>query len=167
MQSVLHHYTVAMNITPGSGGRFPGSAASAHAPQRVNEGAMRVLVADDNADAAQTTAMLLEMWGYDVLVAENGSQALEFAERFRPEIALIDVGMPDMNGYQVAETLRRTPHGRNAKLIAVTGWGQEADKLEASRAGFDHHLTKPVEPTHLQPLLESLQSKILAANSPA
>ena len=118
---------------------------------------MRVLVADDNLDSTQTCSMLLEMWGHEVRVANSGTEALEIAEQFQPEVVLLDIGMPDLSGYQVAGALRASPWGKQATLIAVTGWGQEDDKQQASNAGFDHHLTKPVEPLHLQPLLESLR----------
>jgi CheY-like chemotaxis protein len=117
---------------------------------------MRVLVADDNVDSTQTCSMLLEMWGHEVRVANSGREALDIAGSFQPDVVLLDIGMPDMSGYEVAGAMRSSPWGRKATLIAVTGWGQEDDKQRASAAGFDHHLTKPVEPLHLQPLLESL-----------
>lgn len=118
---------------------------------------LRVLVADDNLDSAQTCSMLLEMWGHDVRVANSGTEALEIADAFQPEVVLLDIGMPDLSGYEVAGALRSRPWAKDATLIAVTGWGQEDDKQRASNAGFNHHLTKPVEPLHLQPLLDSLR----------
>ncbi len=129
-----------------------GDAESAQPSKRL-----RVLVADDNADAAQTCAMLLELWGHEVRIAHSGREAVEAAHKFEPQVALIDIGMPDITGYEVARTLRTSPVGREATLIAVTGWGQEEDKQNATGAGFDHHLTKPVDPARLQPLLESLR----------
>jgi PAS domain S-box-containing protein len=121
------------------------------APKRL-----RVLVADDNDDSAQTCAMLLQLWGHEVRTASNGEEALAVAEQFRPEVALLDIGMPQLSGYEVAERLRQCPWGQAATLIAVTGWGQEDDKHQANQAGFDHHLTKPVDPKQLQPLIESV-----------
>jgi PAS domain S-box-containing protein len=121
------------------------------APKRL-----RVLVADDNDDSAQTCAMLLQFWGHEVRTASNGEEALAVAEQFRPEVALLDIGMPQLSGYEVAERLRQCPWGQAATLIAVTGWGQEDDKHQANQAGFDHHLTKPVDPKQLQPLIESV-----------
>jgi len=118
---------------------------------------LRVLVADDNEDSAQTCAMLLELWGHEVRTAGNGEEALAVAEAFRPEVALLDIGMPLLSGYEVAARLRQCEWGRAATLVAVTGWGQQEDKLQASEAGFDHHLTKPVDPKQLQPLIESLR----------
>jgi PAS domain S-box-containing protein len=118
---------------------------------------LRVLVADDNDDSAQTCAMLLELWGHEVRTANNGEEALAVAEQFRPEVALLDIGMPQLSGYEVAERLRQCPWGQGATLIAVTGWGQEDDKQQANQAGFDHHLTKPVDPKQLQPLIESVR----------
>ena len=118
---------------------------------------LRILVADDNADAAETCAMLLELWGHEVEVVHGGQAAVVAAEQFRPHVALLDIGMPQLNGYQVAELMRAAPWGRHATLVAVTGWGQEEDRQHALSAGFDHHLTKPVDPKQLQPLLESLR----------
>ena len=116
---------------------------------------LRILVADDNADAAETCAMLLELWGHEVAVVHAGNEAVAVAETFKPQVALLDIGMPGLNGYQVAEQLRAAPWGRHATLVAVTGWGQEEDRQHALAAGFDHHLTKPMDPRMLQPLLES------------
>jgi PAS domain S-box-containing protein len=114
---------------------------------------MRVLVADDNVDSTQTCSMLLEMWGHEVRVANSGREALDIAGSFQPDVVLLDIGMPDMSGYEVAGAMRSSPWGRKATLIAVTGWGQEDDKQRASAAGFDHHLTKPVDADEVQALL--------------
>ncbi|HXS26511.1 MAG TPA: PAS domain-containing protein [Steroidobacteraceae bacterium] len=113
----------------------------------------KILVADDNQDAADSLAMLLRLAGHEVRVATNGRAALALANAFRPSAALLDIGMPKLNGYEVARALRSEPWGKNMRLIALTGWGQEEDKRQARAAGFDHHLTKPVGYEHLQELL--------------
>ncbi len=120
----------------------PEAAPPAPAPA----GPRRVLVADDNRDAADTLALLLEMSGHQVCVAYDGLQALATAREMRPEVALLDIGMPGMDGHAVARAVRAEPWGAAVLLVAVTGWGQEEDRRRAREAGFDHHVTKPVEP---------------------
>jgi PAS domain S-box-containing protein len=115
----------------------------------------RVLVADDNRDAADSLAMLLELSGHDVRVAHDGRTALSLAQVFRPDISLLDIGMPDLSGYEVAQALRRETWGAQIRLIALTGWGQEDDRRRAQEAGFDHHLTKPVDPEMLESVLSA------------
>jgi CheY-like chemotaxis protein len=115
---------------------------------------LRILVADDNADSCETCGTLLELWGHEVRTARNGREALAEIESFEPDVALLDIGMPLLNGYDVARQLRAS--GRAITLIAVTGWAQEDDKQQAVAAGFDYHLTKPLDPARLQPLLETL-----------
>jgi PAS domain S-box-containing protein len=105
----------------------------------------RILVADDNRDAASSLATLLALDGHDVRVANDGARALVEAESFRPHIALLDIGMPRRNGYDVARTIRAAPWGQSMVLVAVTGWGQSEDKRRAKEAGFDHHFTKPLD----------------------
>jgi DNA-binding response OmpR family regulator len=113
----------------------------------------RVLVADDNTDAADSLAMLLELSGYDVRVAHNGRAALALAQTFRPHTAVLDIDMPDISGYEVARELRRGKGGAEMRLIALTGRGQDSDRLRANKAGFNHHITKPGDPTALEALL--------------
>lgn len=113
----------------------------------------RVLVADDNADAADSLAMLLELEGHEVRVAHGGRAALEIAAVFQPEVALLDIGMPDLTGYQVAEALRRESWGRAIELVALTGWGQDGDRRRSKAAGFDRHLTKPIDVDELTGVL--------------
>lgn len=115
----------------------------------------RVLIADDNHDGAETLAMILEMLGHEVHVAHSGEEALEVGARCRPEIGILDIGMPDLSGYEVAKRIRHEAWGAKITLIAVTGWGQESDKRMAHAAGFDHHLTKPVDPERLAQLFDS------------
>ncbi len=122
------------------------SAAGAHSR-------CKVLVVDDNRDGADSLAMLLETSGFEVAVAYSGHEALETVARYRPDVAVLDIGMPGMNGYEVAERLRRDGWGRHLTLIALTGWGQVDDKRKAQAAGFDHHLTKPVDVCLLEQLL--------------
>jgi CheY-like chemotaxis protein len=112
----------------------------------------RVLIADDNHDGAETLAMILEMFGHEVHVAHSGEEALEVGARCRPDIGILDIGMPDLSGYEVAKRIRHEAWGAKITLIAVTGWGQENDKRMAHAAGFDHHLTKPVDPDCLAKL---------------
>jgi len=115
----------------------------------------RVMVADDNKDAADALAMLLELSGHEVRVAHRGRAALELAQRFRPDVAIIDIGMPDLSGYDVAKELRRESWGTGICLIALTGWGQDDDRQRAKDAGFDRHMTKPVEAWALEELLSN------------
>jgi PAS domain S-box-containing protein len=115
--------------------------------------ACKVLVADDNRDAADSLSILLQRDGHEVLKAYEGNAALAAAEAFRPDVALLDIGMPGLNGYEVAEQIRAQPWGREITLIALTGWGQAQDRQRALAAGFDHHVTKPVEPEKLQALV--------------
>jgi PAS domain S-box-containing protein len=115
----------------------------------------RVLVVDDNVDAAESAAMLLRMWGHLVQTAYNGPAALEAERAFQPEVVLLDIGLPGMSGYQVAEQLRSRPESRALVLVALTGYGQEEDRRRAREAGFNYHLTKPPDPGILEALLAS------------
>ena len=108
-----------------------------------------VLVVDDNIDAAQTLAHLLEAFGHDVRVAHDGDAALALAREAAPDVVLLDIGLPGMNGYEVVRHLRTDPRTRGATVIAITGYGQEADRRRALEAGFDQHLVKPVAPDQL------------------
>jgi PAS domain S-box-containing protein len=127
----------------------------AAAPEQASSARLsrKILVADDNEDAANTLALMLRLAGHDVRTAYGGRAALTLAHEFEPELALLDIGMPDLSGYEVAALLRSTPRGKHVRLIALTGWGQDEDKRRALAAGFDHHLTKPVHPQQLDELL--------------
>jgi CheY-like chemotaxis protein len=118
---------------------------------------LRVLVADDNHDSAELSASLLELWGHDAYTGHTGREALELAARHHPHVSLLDIGMPDLNGYEVAAEIRKVPWGKQMLLIAITGWGREEDKKRALSAGFDYHLTKPIDPRKLRALLSSLE----------
>jgi CheY-like chemotaxis protein len=113
----------------------------------------RVLVVDDNRDAADTLALLLELMGHVTRTAHDGVAALEAGAAFEPEIVLLDIGLPRMNGYEVCRKLREEAWGRGAFVVALTGWGQAEDQRNASEAGFDRHLVKPVEEDVLQKVL--------------
>jgi signal transduction histidine kinase len=112
-----------------------------------------VLVVDDNVDAAETLQMFLELSGCVARVAHSAAEALKVFKQFRPQVALFDIGLPDMNGYELARRVRQLPGGSDVLLIAATGWGQETDKQLAFDAGFDHHLTKPIDFDKLRALL--------------
>jgi signal transduction histidine kinase/DNA-binding response OmpR family regulator len=131
---------------------------SDHDAQTANQARFRILIADDNKDAAQSTGMMLRMLGHEVRSVHNGLQALEEASAFRPDVILLDIGMPQMNGYETARRIRQKRWGKDMVLIALTGWGQEEDKERATAAGLDYHFTKPVNPTDLEKFLANLQS---------
>ena len=134
-----------------------GSAASSES-MRASPG-YRVLVADDNRDAADSLAMLLQIAGYEVHLAHSGDEAIRLAQRERPSALILDIGMPDTSGYEVAQSLRQQEWARQALFIAVTGWGQIEDKHRAHEAGFDHHLTKPVDAQELETLLKRFRER--------
>lgn len=114
----------------------------------------RVLIADDNRDAAESLSILLQIEGHDVRVVHEGLAALDEFQSFRPDIVLLDIGMPGLNGYEIAREIRKSEHdGAGVTLVAVTGWGQDSDRARAVEAGFDHHFTKPVEPDLLTALV--------------
>jgi two-component system CheB/CheR fusion protein len=109
-----------------------------------------VLVVDDNVDAAKSIAMILTLSGYDVRCVHDGPSALQAAHAYRPDVVVLDIGLPGMNGYEVAQHLRATPDFKRTPLVAVTGYGQDDDRRRSKEVGFDHHLTKPVDPNALQ-----------------
>ncbi len=113
----------------------------------------RILLADDNRDAAESLAIILRLEGHEVDLAHDGASALRSFESMRPDVALLDIGMPGASGYDVARQIRSRPEGGNVLLIAITGWAQDSDRAQSRAAGFDHHLTKPVEPETLIGLL--------------
>jgi CheY-like chemotaxis protein len=161
----LHGGTVtAESGGPGAGSRFrvrlprsqptvePKAMVSTPPETRVIK---RVLIADDNVDAAESLQLWLEMAGHEVHVALTGPAALKLAETVQPQVALLDVGMPGMTGLEVAAKIREAPWGREMVLIALTGWGQEEDLRRTKAAGFDHHLTKPVAPDAIEELIRT------------
>ena len=118
----------------------------------------RILVADDNSDALESLATLLQLSGHEVFTAGNGAVALESAEQHRPEVALLDIGMPKLDGYEVARRIRAQPWGQRITLVALTGWGQDSDRRRSQEAGFDSHLVKPLDLDKLTELLAALPS---------
>jgi CheY-like chemotaxis protein/two-component sensor histidine kinase len=123
------------------------AAAPRHGPRR------RILVVDDNRDAAQALKLLLETDGHEVRVAADGAGGLALARQYKPEVALLDIGLPSMDGYELARRMREEPALEGTLLVAVTGYGQMHDRARASASGFNHHLVKPVEFSALQRLL--------------
>jgi CheY-like chemotaxis protein len=114
----------------------------------------RILVVDDNEDARDTLGLMLEVLGHSVRSAADGLQALQVGSEFEPDVVLLDLGMPRLNGYDAALQMRRLPWGANALLIATSGWGQPEDLRRSRDAGFDHHLVKPIDIDELMGLLE-------------
>jgi PAS domain S-box-containing protein len=132
------------------------ASASVHAAQPAADGmGKHVLVVDDNRDSAESLAMYLELMGHTVSTAFDGEQAITTVQAKRPEVVLLDIGLPGQNGYEIARKIRETAGGREILLVAITGWGQEEDKRRAREAGFDLHLTKPVDPHAIADLLQT------------
>jgi CheY-like chemotaxis protein len=127
----------------------------------------RILVADDNRDALESLARLLTLGGHEIHTSVDGVQALEAATREHPELVLLDIGMPGMNGYEVARRIRARPWGREATLVAITGWGQETDRQRSREAAFDSHCVKPLDPQYLFTLLDSLPAPGNSGIAPA
>jgi PAS domain S-box-containing protein len=126
--------------------------------ERVGPAARRrVLVVDDNVDAASSLAMMLKLMGNDTQTAHDGLEAMDMAAAFKPDVILLDIGMPKLNGYEVARRIRQEAWGRNVVLVACTGWGQEEDKRRSQEAGFNLHMVKPVDPAALEKTLAGLK----------
>jgi len=151
----------------GQGARFDvrlpldveGLPAPQPVPARHEFPGARVLVVDDNVDAAQSLAMLLELMGYEAKAVYSGRAALEIAVAYDPVAIILDIGMPGMNGYEVARQLRESADSENVVLIALSGFAQDDDRSRAMRTGFDAHLVKPVELETLEALLERLAKR--------
>jgi len=154
----------AASAGPGLGSRFtvhlPGASRMAMSeperPPAVNGrdvAGKRILLADDNRDAAESLAIILRLEGHEVELAHDGTAALRAFRDWRPQVALLDIGMPQASGYDVARQIRSAAGGEAVLLIAITGWAQDADKAQSRDAGFDHHLAKPIEPEALIALL--------------
>jgi PAS domain S-box-containing protein len=148
----------------GSGAKFtvrlplaPDVAAAAEPSTAKNmkriASSRRVLVVDDNIDAAEAMSVLFQTLGHEVRTAYSGSEALVIAQEFEPDVVFLDIGLPDINGHDVAARLRREPSGKELMLVALTGWGQEQDRQRSAAAGFDHHFVKPVDLDALEALM--------------
>jgi PAS domain S-box-containing protein len=136
----------------------PSNKHASDADACIQAAAMKILVVDDNHDGADSLATMLELSGHAVSTAYAGYEAFEQAQSLRPDVMLTDIGLPDLDGYELARKLRDTDWGRAMVLVAVTGWGQQSDRHRAYEAGFDHHLTKPIAPELLDSLLQSLEA---------
>ena len=126
-------------------------------PNRIGSpprAALKILVADDSQDGADSLAFLLKAAGHDVYTAYDGRTAIELAEQHRPDVVLLDIGMPEVSGYDVARAIRREAWGRPMRLIALTGWGQAEHRRRSLEVGFDDHLVKPVELDLLENVLQ-------------
>lgn len=164
----MHGGTVeAHSDGPGQGSEFIIRLPVAHVPaaapgepDRANgfTGSVghRILVCDDNVDSAQSLAMLLKLLGNEIRVANDGEEGLRQATAFHPELVFLDIGMPGLNGYDLCRRLREEPWGREATIVALTGWGQEEDRRQSLEAGFDRHFVKPVEPVQIERLIAEL-----------
>jgi PAS domain S-box-containing protein len=136
-----------------------------HSGRAPSAAKARVLVVDDNADSVESLALILSHAGHEVKTAVSGSEARRIAEEFCPEVVLLDIGMPETDGYEIARWIRSRPELRDPYLVAVTGYGQEEDRRRSSEAGFDEHLVKPVEPVALQKLIAAAPRTRVAAAS--
>jgi CheY-like chemotaxis protein len=135
-----------------SGPAAPIEKADVWAPRS----ALRILIVDDSRDGADSLAVMLRLLGHESRTAYDGEEAVTRAAEFRPDVVLLDIGLPKLNGYEVCRRIRQQPWGKGIVLFAVTGWGQEEDRRRSREAGFDYHLVKPVDPNGLLLLLASL-----------
>lgn len=167
----LHGGTVEAYSKPGEGSEFvvrlplrsddsPHAADIAAKADQASR-ALRVLVVDDNADTVLGFSMLLESYGHEVRTAHNGVSAVQSAEEFQPHVILLDIGLPGLNGYEVARQVRQQPDGKNIVLIALTGYGQDSDRQASTEAGFDHHLVKPAKFEQLSQILTAVEAQVL------
>jgi signal transduction histidine kinase len=173
----LHHGSVrAASAGEGRGSEFiitlpgardlqPGASLDPAPMGEAGAVPLRILVADDNVDSALSWSLLMEDAGHQVATAHDGPAALEAAENFRPHVALLDIGMPRLDGYEVARRIRAQGWGRDVVLVAVTGWGQARDRDMAREAGFDEHFTKPMDPDQLARTLEEVGRRLESARS--
>jgi CheY-like chemotaxis protein len=135
--------------------RRPAQPSAEEAVERSTP--QRILIADDNADSAESMGMLLRLMGNDVRIASDGLDAVQQAAAFQPDIVLMDIGMPRLDGYEAARRIRNQDWSRDTLLVAVTGWGPSDDSEEATAAGFDRHFTKPLDPAELRRLVSSIR----------
>jgi CheY-like chemotaxis protein len=150
-------FVVRLPALPEEQKRATGSTLAEDRPSSDGVVPSCVLVVEDNQDAAESLALLVRLWGHEVQVARDGPSALEKARSFRPEVVLCDLGLPGMDGYEVGRRLRQEVGPGRLMLVAVTGYGHDEDRRRSQEAGFDHHLTKPVDPDALCRLLDRPQ----------
>ena len=117
---------------------------------------MRILVVDDNVDSAESLALLLSMGGHEAHVAHDGPAAVDAAAQLRPDVMLLDIGLPKMDGFEVCRRVRQEPWGQKMAMVALTGFGQDRDRAESKSAGFDRHMVKPIDYDALLRTLETL-----------
>lgn len=167
----LHGGSVEAFSKPGEGSEFivrlpllsddsPHSADIAIKADQASH-ALRVLVVDDNEDTVQGFAMLLKAYSHEVRTAQNGIAAVQLALEFKPQVAMLDIGLPELNGYEVAKQIRKQPGGTKIVLIALTGYGQESDREASTDAGFDYHLVKPAKFEQLLQILSEVEARVL------
>lgn len=121
---------------------------------------LRILIVDDNRDSADSLGMMLKMMGNDTRTAYDGEEAVAVTAEFRPDVILLDIGLPKLNGYEACRRIRAREGGERVVVIAQTGWGQDEDRQRTHDAGFDHHMVKPVDPTALMTLLAGLSRAV-------
>ncbi len=143
----------------------PTADTSQCVPESATSGIRKALVVDDNADAARSLALLLKLSGHETCTAYDGLEAIEAAETFAPDVILLDIGMPKLNGYDVCRMIRERPWGKRIHIVALTGWGQVEDRRRSHEAGFDAHLVKPVDPADLAKLFSELASERILLTS--
>lgn len=143
-------FTVRLPLSPSQPGSEPadlGQGRAVRGPYR------KILVVDDNLDSAQSMAEMLALLGHEVATAHDGASAVDAAEVFRPDVVLMDIGMPRMNGFEATRAIRGRAWGRGVTIVALTGWGQQSDRAESERAGCDGHLVKPIHLNDVEPYL--------------
>ncbi len=148
-------------------GRKNISSEKKDVPPLAKTSVKRVLVVDDNEASAKTMGWMIEMLGHEVRIAHDGANAITIAKSLSPDMVLLDIGLPGMNGYKICRALRQEPVLKNTKIIALTGWGQKEHRLRSKKAGFDYHIVKPLTPDMLQELLNSLEQKETRQLTPA
>ena len=145
-------------------GHAPSPPATHHSPLATSSSPLatplRVLIVDDNVDTVSSFSMLLRASGHDVRTAHDGFAAIEAALDYRPDAMLLDIGLPGLNGYEVAKRIRQHPEFLHVTLIALTGYGQDSDRQTSLQAGFNHHLVKPARLEQLQKILASISEKV-------
>jgi PAS domain S-box-containing protein len=156
------HFVVSLPL--GEPARGEAAPAESVSPQPELPGKVRALIVDDNTDAAASLGLLLDLGGHTTCIVHNGPDALKVVAEFKPDVVLLDIGMPGMDGYEVARALRSIPDIGRPVLVAVTGWGGPEDRLKSKNAGFDEHLTKPVDISMIELLLKTLPKHADAAD---